>query len=300
MPKLASFATAFVDCFKYRTFYGRMNPGHLLGRCNNAAALLKFLRANELNIGPENLDGSQWNAFRAHLREHGALKNNTYSAYTQTLRIFYAFWESEGNPVPRWRVFLKYADYDDAFRPHFSKAEIQELLHRLAKHPSYLAAELGLFVLCSALTGLRTFEVLALSPASRTRVRRWPAFLVKGKGEKERLVPIAPDLDALLLAYGRGRPNRRYFSKISRYCWRLKYYVSNTQSRNLLIALPGQNFGPLIGRRYFATHCVKSGMRVDQLQLLLGHADIDSSMIYVNTDDQELFGEYDTVNFRER
>jgi len=299
MLKLSSFAFALAECFKYRKFYGRMGNGHLVCRCNNAVVFVEFLRANGFNIGPENLDGNQWELFQESQREKGALKSKTHDAYVQTLRLFYGYWEGEGKEVPRWRAFLKYLDINDVEKLKTSQLEIQTLLGQLANHPSYLAAELGLYVVCSAVTGLRMFEILGLSPAQRTKIGKWPAFLIKGKGEKERYVPITPELDALLLAYGPKKPNVRYFQKIARYCWRLKYQVLNTQSRYLLIGLPGQTFGALAGRRFFATHCVRSGMEVNQVQLVLGHADIDSTMDYVDTEDRELLQACRDLNVRE-
>jgi len=118
---------------------------------------------------------------------------------------------------------------------------------------------------------------------------------VKGKGGKERYVPIHKKILDLLDNYLEVRHNyfvkgsdsgylflNRYGKKLSRvYCWGIvKKYAE--------LAGIKKNVSPHVFRHTFATHLLKNGADLRVIQMLLGHSSILTTEIYTQLDDDSL------------
>ncbi|HVP52938.1 MAG TPA: site-specific tyrosine recombinase [Terriglobales bacterium] len=111
--------------------------------------------------------------------------------------------------------------------------------------------------------------------------------LVRGKGDKERIVPLGmPAIQAIreylaegreALAKGKGSPLvfiGRGARKISRqWVWKM---VQAASSRN------GRRASPHMLRHSCATHMVESGADLRTVQTILGHADISTTQVYTH------------------
>lgn len=139
-------------------------------------------------------------------------------------------------------------------------------------------------------TGLRISELLAL-PATCVHVRG-PMLLVRGKGGRERLVPLsqsARDAADQLVHYDRdlGSPwlfpgrnpqkalTRQGFDKILLAC-------------ALKAGLDPERVSPHVLRHSFASHLLAHGADLRALQMLLGHADIATTQIYTQVMSERL------------
>lgn len=142
-------------------------------------------------------------------------------------------------------------------------------------------------------TGLRVSELTALTVDS---VRGEVGYLLaKGKGGKERLVPLhqtavervrvyldqaRPRLlgnreSRRLLLSGRGAPLTRQA------VWRrLKYYAGRAGIR--------RPFSPHTLRHSFASHLLRGGADLRVVQMMLGHADISSTQLYTHIERERL------------
>ncbi len=137
-------------------------------------------------------------------------------------------------------------------------------------------------------TGLRVSELVGLT-LKQVDLRRG-VVRPRGKGSKERVVPMVPQAVAKLQAYlaqGRlrllrgkespfifinrlgGRLSRQGFWKI------LKQYARQAGVRDL---------SPHTLRHSFATHLLSRGANLRALQMLLGHADLATTQIYTHLD----------------
>ena len=156
--------------------------------------------------------------------------------------------------------------------------------------PALRARDRTLVLLLYA-TGLRVSELVGLRLENLDLAG---GFLrVRGKGQKERLVPFAPQAGEQLLQYltharpvlqpqgdtvflgARGTPlTRQSF-------WRCLKQLAQ------VAGLPA-SLSPHGLRHSFATHLLQSGMNLRSLQMLLGHSDLSTTQIYTHVTPEHL------------
>ena len=230
-------------------------------------------------------------AFLARLEEDG-LSPATAALKVSALRQFFAFLYEEGhrtdNPAraidrPRTRRPLpKVLTEDEAAR-----------LADAAMGTDARSVRLRAMVELLYSAGLRVSELVGLPLAAATRGE---AILVRGKGGRERLVPVgAPARRALdaylrlrseLLAKGRdGEPLSSPFLFPSRgksghvTAARFAQMLKDLAAR---AGVPPERVSPHVLRHAFATHLLSGGADLRSVQAMLGHADITTTQIYTH------------------
>jgi integrase/recombinase XerD len=153
-------------------------------------------------------------------------------------------------------------------------------------------------------TGLRVSELVALKV---TDVNLEGGFLTtRGKGSKERLVPVGDEAVAWLKRYLRdGRPaligkrssprlfvNARGGTSLTRMgLWKvLKGYG--------VAAGVGNRLSPHVLRHSFATHLLERGADLRAIQVMLGHSDLSTTQIYTHVLEARLRAVYDRFHPR--
>ncbi|MEM9716890.1 MAG: site-specific tyrosine recombinase XerD [Pseudomonadota bacterium] len=149
-------------------------------------------------------------------------------------------------------------------------------------------------------TGMRVSELVSL-PA--TAVRGEPEMiLVKGKGGKERMVPIsdtARAATAVWLAdrdakedyslFAEKRPSPFLFPSSSKegHLTRVGFYLI-LKEISVIAGVDPTLVTPHRLRHAFATHLLSNGADLRVIQVLLGHADISTTEIYTHVADEHL------------
>jgi integrase/recombinase XerD len=136
-------------------------------------------------------------------------------------------------------------------------------------------------------SGLRATELVSLS---RAAVREGQPFLIlRGKGSKERLVPISTRAEKAVLAWLELVPKSSAWLFPSG-----KAHLSRVRLFQIVRALAAdagivpQRVSPHVLRHAFATHLLSGGADLRVLQSLLGHADIATTQIYTHVDSARL------------
>ncbi len=142
-------------------------------------------------------------------------------------------------------------------------------------------------------TGARVQELLNLRP-SDLRLER-PAFVrITGKGRRERICPLLPQTARLVGRFLAEQKRaieddgpcflNRYGQRLSRHGVRylLKKYIAVTRQDMPRIGRPG--ISPHTLRHTKAMHLLQAGLPLITIKDVLGHADIKSTEIYVETD----------------
>ena len=172
-----------------------------------------------------------------------------------------------------------------------SETEIEALIRTAAKDTSPEGLRLSAILELFYASGLRVSELVALPLGTVARGER--AITVRGKGGKERLVPLGHAARAALDAYlaqratflDHGQPSRWLFPSRSG-----AGHLTRNRCGQLLKALavkagvdPGK-LSPHVLRHAFATHLLGHGADLRSVQQMLGHADIATTEIYTHLD----------------
>jgi integrase/recombinase XerD len=145
-------------------------------------------------------------------------------------------------------------------------------------------------------SGLRISELIAL-PASAAR-RDDDMLIVRGKGGKERLVPLngaaksaMRDYRAALIQWSRdGAPESKWLFASFGEDGHLTRQHAARELKDLAVAagLRPEQVSPHVLRHAFASHLLHNGADLRVVQTLLGHADISTTQIYAHVLDERL------------
>lgn len=227
-----------------------------------------------------------------------ALKRATVARKAAALRRFFGFLVDEGiraddpsaalprpaaeRPLPK---ILDHRAIDALF------AEIER-----RKREEGEAAALRLAALVELLygSGLRATELVSLPRNAVPADKPW--LILKGKGGRERLVPISDRARAAVSAWSAlvPRDSLWLFPSGKKHLSRVRLYQL-IKELAASAGIPPDRISPHVLRHAFATHLLEGGADLRALQMLLGHADIATTQIYTHVDSRRLV---DLVNSR--
>ena len=136
-------------------------------------------------------------------------------------------------------------------------------------------------------SGLRASELVSL-PRGAVRPGQ-PFLMVRGKGSKERLVPISSRAQAVVAKWLEVAPAGRpwLFPSGKNHLSRVRLFqIVRAMAADAGIA--PERVSPHVLRHAFATHLLSGGADLRVLQSLLGHADIATTQIYTHVDSARL------------
>ena len=171
-------------------------------------------------------------------------------------------------------------------------AEVDRLL-TLPEHPSlHQRRNLAMLHLLYA-TGLRVTELVTLSTAACNLSAGF--IRIRGKGNKERLVPFGQPTSELLEDYlksirprllkGRRSP-ALFVSNRGQAMGRVRFWqIIKAMAKATGIK---KSISPHVLRHSFASHLLAHGADLRAVQMMLGHSDIATTQIYTHIDQQRL------------
>jgi integrase/recombinase XerD len=145
-------------------------------------------------------------------------------------------------------------------------------------------------------TGLRVSELVGLPVAAFTGDGEM--LIVRGKGDKERMVPLGEPAHQALAAYmavrakflgGEGKASKWLFPSRS-----AQGYLTRARFGQMLkevadeVGIDRRRVSPHVLRHSFASHLLAHGADLRSLQQLLGHADIATTQIYTHVLEERL------------
>jgi integrase/recombinase XerD len=235
--------------------------------------------------GPGSADATILQDYMAGLHRAG-LSARTAARRLSALRQFHRFLLREGVRADDPTALLDAPRLQPALPKYLSEAEVDQLLEAAGRHPGRTGAVARAALEILYATGLRVSELLGLP--RRALSGDAAVLLVRGKGGKERIVPLsdaARDAAAALAATMKGG------AKESRYLFpgRDPRMPMTRQGFALLLkqvaleaGLDPARVSPHVLRHSFASHLLARGADLRSLQLLLGHADIATTQIYTH------------------
>ena len=241
---------------------------------NNARAFIASLRARKVRYA----DHPRKKA------ERGTLSASTVHAYVRCLKVFGSWLSDEGflaaNPFAR----LKRPKLPKPMIEILSDKEI-ELIFAGINPNTYLGARLLIIVMLLLDTGIRASELCSLS-LQDTHVKEG-YIKVMGKGSKERHVPIGTSLKKALIRYidaWRPEPGEESVDELvlSVDGFPLTYDGLAQVIKRLGRRVGTPRLHAHLFRHTFALRYLMNGADVMTLRLILGHATLDVTQVYLH------------------
>ena len=220
---------------------------------------------------------------------------STVARRLSTLRQFYRFLYADGHRADDPSSAIDGPRRDRPLPKVLDQGEVDRLLKaaREAEGPPGLRLVCLLELLYAS--GLRVSELVSLPYPPLQDDRRF--LLVRGKGGRERLVPLSrPALDAMA-AYLKvrdeflapGRPSKWLFPSRAASGHLTRHRFGQLLKELAVQAgLPVGRVSPHVLRHAFASHLLSNGADLRSVQQMLGHADISTTQIYTHVLEERL------------
>jgi integrase/recombinase XerD len=220
---------------------------------------------------------------------HGAgLSARTAARRLSAARQFYRFLLREGVRADDPAALLDSPRLGRALPRYLTEQEVDALMAGAADLPGPAGAMARAALEVLYATGLRVSEVLSLRAADLAPGAA--TVLVRGKGGRERMVPLSEAAKAAAAAMLAGRapgvwlfPGRDARRPMTR-----QGFALVLKQAALRGGLDPARVSPHVLRHSFASHMLARGADLRSLQLLLGHADIATTEIYTHVEAERL------------
>jgi integrase/recombinase XerD len=261
---------------------------------NDLADVTAHLRAGQRGIAIATTDDLR--GFIASVSERG-LKPASVARRLSALRQLFRFLYAEGKRPDDPAAVLEGPKRGRALPKVLSIADVDRLLaqarndaedEKLSPAVRLRAARLLCLLETVYATGLRVSELVALPASAAKRDQRM--IVVRGKGGKERLVPLNHAAKGAMSEYLalRGKAGRDATSKWlfpsfgeSGHLTR-QHFARDLKALGATCGIGGKNLSPHVLRHAFASHLLHNGADLRVVQTLLGHADISTTQIYTH------------------
>lgn len=231
------------------------------------------------------------------------LARSTRARRLSSIKQLYRFAYEDGLRTDNPALQIKGPGRDKALPKTLTMAEVDRLLAAAETHGRSAGDRLRNTCLMQLLyaTGMRVSELVGL-PVSAARGNP-QLLLIRGKGGKERMVPLSPPARMALTAWLAHRDEAEDLARIekgtpaSRFLFpsrgkdghltRIRFF---TLIKELAVAggVSPDAVTPHTLRHAFATHLLQNGADLRAIQTLLGHADIATTEIYTHVLDERL------------
>src|SRR6266513_4000404 len=269
------------------------------GAKNTLAAYARDLAdfSAELGKAGRTIAGASTDDLRGYL---GSLAKRNFAASSvarrlSAIRQLYRFLYAEGHRADDPSAVIEGPKRNRALPKVLSIAEVDRLLAQARADmgqadqgaPKRLrAARLACLLEVLYATGLRVSELVALPMSAAERNARMLA--VRGKGSKERLVPlneaakkVTAEYLGLLTSANPRRQGKWLFPSFGQAGHLTRQHFAR-ELKALAAAAGLREVSPHVLRHAFASHLLHNGADLRVVQTLLGHADISTTQIYTH------------------
>lgn len=231
------------------------------------------------------------------------LSSKSYATKTiarkiSTLREFYKFLFSEKEIKDNPAMNILSPKPEKPLPKFLSEKEIKSLIEAADKHQSKAYKRIGVMLKLMYSCGLRVSELVGL-PENCINFEK-KHILVKGKGNKERIVPVADFALCAMSEYSEvredflnaGRKSIWMFpSKSSTGHLTRDAFYKDLKKLAVEAGIYPSRVSPHVLRHSFATHLLNSDADLRSVQKMLGHEDISTTEIYTHVLSENLIKE---------
>lgn len=273
---------------EYINIEKRYSPNTIISYRKDLEDFAKFLLDTESIENLQKADKKMVRNFIIHLNNQ-KLSKRSINRKISTLKSFYNFLlrisEIKTSPLEGISMLKFYAEKQIPF----SEEEMKHLLLILEEAQVELLDKLIIEVLYQ--TGMRRAELCNL-PLENVNFSR-NEIVVIGKGNKERIVPISPDLSNMLKIYyleyrkPTAEAEKYFFVSLKGKKITEKFVYLMVTSYLSQVSLKEKK-SPHILRHSFATHVLNGGAEISKVKKIMGHASLASTQVYTNANIEQL------------
>jgi len=226
------------------------------------------------------------------------LAASTAARKLSAIKQFYLFLQTDGYRNDNPAHMLRGPAQGRPLPKILSEADVDRLFEAAASDKSVKGVRLMAMLEILYAGGLRVSELVSLKKTAV--MRRDNCLLIKGKGGRERLVPLTDAARHAIEAWLSRRcetlpempntqakaalfPSRGASGHVSR-----ERFAQLLKELAIQAGLPPSQISPHVLRHAFATHLLANGADLRSVQTLLGHADISTTQIYTHVLDERL------------
>ena len=248
---------------------------------------LSFVMETEGSQNLVKVDKKVIRNFLVHLTENNFQKRSV-NRKLSTLRSFYHYLLKIGEiKVSPLESVSSLKFYPEKQIP-ISEEEMNDLSEILAQDEEHLLEKTIIETLYQ--TGMRKAELCNLLYENISFSTN--EIKVKGKGNKERIIPISTHLAEFLNEYKllrKPKPEYEIYFFIQANGKKLtEKFVYSVVNRYLSIVTSKKKKSPHILRHSFATHVLNHGAEISKVKKLLGHSSLASTQVYTNGNIEQL------------
>ena len=287
----------FIKYLRYEKNYSSHTE---ISYLNDLTQFQEFIKGETDQFHPESVDSDLIRNWISNLMEQG-LKATTVNRKLSSVKSFYKFLEKNKlvniNPTSyitgpriehRLPVFVKHSDMIKVLSPSSYTDDFEGIRNHFLIELLYV-------------TGMRREEIIGLKDdcvdVSSNRM------MVRGKGNKERLIPFGDTTKQHLLEYidirNKEIKNRTHYLFVRKNGKRMYpdmvYAIVN---KHLSKVKTLSKKSPHVLRHSFATAMLNNGAEINAIKSLLGHASLSSTQIYTHVTFKELKKVYDNAHPR--
>lgn len=263
----------------------------------------------DLEDAAEHVGGRLADASTEDLRTYlNAIADRDFAASSQarklsSLRQFFKFLYAEGLRQDDPTGKLDSPRRDRTLPKTMSEAETGRLLDRAALEAAdvnlpdaarFAAIRMQALVEVLYATGLRVSELVALPIGVATRDDRF--FIVRGKGSKDRMVPLSTKARQAMRLWLEAR---NAVPQLKEKTWLFpahsetgylprQIFARDLKSLAARAGISAAKISPHVLRHAFASHLLQNGADLRAVQQLLGHSDISTTQIYTHVLEERL------------
>lgn len=276
------------------------SPNTVLGYGRDLNNFLGFVEATNLQL--ETLERGDIETYLIRCEAEGLAKS-TRARRLSAIRQLFRFAYDEGWRADNPAIRISGPGRAQRLPKTLTIDEVERLLEAARDQGRTVSDQLRNRCLMELLyaTGMRVSELVTL-PVAAARGRP-EMLLIRGKGGKERMVPLSPPAQAALADWLARRDALEEEARIthrtppSRFLFPSKGKDGHLTRQSFFhlikdiavaAGVPPARVTPHVLRHAFATHLLQGGADLRAIQTLLGHADLSTTEIYTHVLDERL------------
>jgi len=222
--------------------------------------------------------------------------NRSVSRKISTLREFYKFLYSEKVILHNPMAYISSPKSEKSLPKFLTVVEMEKMIATAQEMTDFRMQRMAVMMELMYACGLRISELVSLPENCINFDKK--QILVKGKGGKERLIPIATKTVSNVLTYlqfrgefvkGWRKPVWLFPSKVSKsgHITRSAFF-KDIKKVAIMSGIAPEKVSPHVLRHSFATHLLQRGADLRSVQKMLGHESITTTEIYTHIMSEEL------------